>query len=84
MTPWLEAFALACVSIAAGFVLYGLVLLVAARAGRAVVVGLGGRVRHASNVVGGLIALAGLWIVSGFLAAALWWLVSLGWGWWPL
>ena len=47
------------------------------------VVELGGRVRGL-QVIASLVMLAGLWIVAGFLAAGAWWLVSLGWNWWPL
>jgi len=30
------------------------------------------------------VLIAGLWIGLGFILAGLWWLVTLGWGWWPL
>jgi hypothetical protein len=33
-------------------------------------------------MLAGMVAAA--WILTGFLAALVWSLVSLGWGWWPL
>jgi hypothetical protein len=43
----------------------------------------GDGVRAAQTFVG-FVVLVCLWIVAGFLAAGVWWLVTLGWGWWPL
>jgi hypothetical protein len=40
-------------------------------------------VRPAPAIGTAFVLVVGLWVALGFILAGLWWLVTLGWGWWP-